>query len=472
MKRSEILLMLLQVPIDFLMLVLAGFSAYSLRFSDWAIALKPVIFGISLWGFLNVVGIFAVVWIFIFALLGLYSVNPNRRFAKDLAKVISACFVGLSVVALYIVLSGTLFDSRFLIVSSWIFAMVYVIFGRFLVRGLKSILYRLGFGLRRVVVIGSESISKIIVDTLQNNKRLGYKIIKVYDNYDKKISKELESLNLNEIIFVNPRANEEETLQLKYFCDRNHIVFKYSADVFSTYSTNMTVFTLAGIPIVELRKTSLDGWGRISKRIFDIIMSVIILIIISPITLLTSLIILLETGRPIIYKNERVGIRGRKFFTLKFRSMYQQDCTGSQFVKSGEEAEKKEKELINKNNSKKGPIYKIENDPRVTPFGKFIRRVSIDELPQFFNVLKGEMSIVGPRPHQPREVEKYADKYPDVFVLKPGITGLSQISGRSDLSFEEEMKLDIFYIEKWSLYLDIIIFIKTPFIIFRKRKVL
>ena len=472
MKRSEILLMILQVPIDFLMLVLAGFSAYSLRFSPWIVSIKPVIFGLQLSEFLNIVGVFAVVWLFIFAVLGLYSVNPNRRFAKDLAKVIFACFVGLSVVALYIVLSGNLFDSRFLVVSSWAFAMFYVMFGRFLVRGLKALLYRLGIGLRRVVIIGSENISETIVDTLNSNPRLGYKVVQVYKNYNKKLNKELLSLNLNEIIFVNPRANEEETLQAKYFTDLHHIVFKYSADIFATYSTNMLVYTLAGVPIVELKKTPLDGWGRISKRIFDIVMSIIILIIISPVMLLTTIIILIETGRPIIYKNERIGIRGMKFFTLKFRSMYQQDSTGSQFGKSGLEAEKKEKELINKNGSKQGPIYKIENDPRVTPFGRLIRRFSIDELPQFFNVLFGNMSIVGPRPHQPREVEKYADKYPDVFVLKPGITGLSQISGRSDLSFEEEMKLDIFYTEKWSLYLDFIIFFKTPFILFRKRRAL
>ncbi|PIY93334.1 MAG: hypothetical protein COY69_02180 [Candidatus Magasanikbacteria bacterium CG_4_10_14_0_8_um_filter_32_14] len=472
MKRSEILLMILQVPIDFLMLILAGFSAYSLRFSSWAVALKPVIFDISLWQFLNIVGVFAGVWILIFALLGLYSVNPNRRFAKDLLRVFFACFVGLSVIALYIMLSNKLFDSRFLVVSSWAFAMVYVIFGRFLVRGLKALLYRFGIGLRRVVIIGSENISKIIVDTLKQNLRLGYKIIKVYDMYSKKLNKELVNLDLNEIIFVNPRAHEDETLQVKRFCDQHHIVFKYSADVFSTYSTNMSVYTLAGVPIVELKKTSLDGWGRISKRIFDIIMSLIILIIVSPIMLLTTFVILIETGLPIIYKNERIGIRGMKFLTLKFRSMYKQDSTGVQFGEAGFKAEEKEKALIDKNGSKKGPIYKIENDPRVTPFGRFIRRFSIDELPQFFNVLAGNMSIVGPRPHQPREVEKYVNDYPDVFVLKPGITGMSQISGRSDLSFQDEMKLDIFYIEKWSLYLDFIIFFKTPFILFRKRRVL
>ena len=157
---------------------------------------------------------------------------------------------------------------------------------------------------------------------------------------------------------------------------------------------------------------------------------------------------------------------------FKFRSMHQKDSTGPQFGESGEKAERKEQELIEKQNTKTGPIYKIKDDPRITSFGRFIRRWSIDELPQFFNVFKGNMSIVGPRPHQPREVEQYKSQYPTVFVLKPGVTGLAQISGRSDLSFEEEMQLDILYTEKWSLLQDFVIFIKTPFIVFKKRKAL
>lgn len=152
--------------------------------------------------------------------------------------------------------------------------------------------------------------------------------------------------------------------------------------------------------------------------------------------------------------------------------MYRETSTGSQFGELGKKAEEAEKELIKNQSARKGPIYKIVNDPRVTKFGRFIRRWSIDELPQFFNVLKGEMSVVGPRPHQPREVEYYEEKYRKVFTLKPGVTGLAQISGRSDLDFEEEMKLDVFYIEKWGLLLDFIIFIKTPFILFRRRRVL
>ncbi len=464
--------MILQVPVDFLMLIFAGMSAYYLRFSDWALNLRPVIFDISLIEFLSVVSGVAWVWIIVFAFVGLYSTNQNRKFSKDLLRVVLACSAGLSVVALYIMFTQQLFDSRFLLLFSWLFACFYVILGRFLMRGLKSLLYRMGVGLRRVVIFGSEELTKSIISTLRSRPELGYLVVGVYDNYSKKISKELKNLKINEMIFTNPRAKERETLSAINFCNTNHIVFKYSADIFSTYTANMSVTALAGVPVVEIRKTSLSGWGRVAKRLFDIIVSILVLILVSPLIFISALVILFETGRPVIYKNERVGIRGKKFMALKFRSMYQSDSTGPQFGKSGKKAEKREKQLIKKQNSKKGPIYKIKNDPRVTPFGGFIRRFSIDELPQFFNVLQGTMSIVGPRPHQPREVEKYIEDYPHVFTLKPGITGLSQISGRSDLSFEEEMKLDILYTEKWSLLQDIIIFIKTPFVIFRKRKVL
>jgi lipopolysaccharide/colanic/teichoic acid biosynthesis glycosyltransferase len=185
--------------------------------------------------------------------------------------------------------------------------------------------------------------------------------------------------------------------------------------------------------------------------------------------LLTAICIMIETGWPIIYKNERVGQNGQKFFTYKFRSLYQKYCTGKQFGAEGEKALVTEEELIQKQNAKEGPIYKIKDDPRITPFGKFIRKWSLDELPQFFNVLKNEMSLVGPRPHQPREVEKYQKQHKIVLTIKPGVTGMAQISGRSNLNFEEEIRLDTFYIEHWSIILDIIILIKTPFAVIKNK---
>ncbi len=471
MKRAELFLMILQVPIDFIMLLLAGVSAYALRFSDWAVTLRPVLFKLSLVEFLNIVWLVGVGWLVIFAFAGLYSTDPNRKMAKDLQRVLSACTVGLAAVAIYVMFANEEFDSRFLVAAGWAFAVVYVSIGRLLIRGAKSLMYRHGLGLRRVAVIGDDAVAETIITAFQTRRELGYQLVGNYKSFTGTTIKKLHEARLDELVFANPRGREEEALKAIEFCNLRHILFKYSADLFATLSGNMTMYPIAGVPVVELRKTPLDGWGRVEKRLFDILLSIVVLILTSPIFLVAAITILLETGRPIIYRNERVGIRGQRFFTLKFRSMYQKDSTGSQFGENGTLAEKKEQELIKKNNSRKGPIYKIINDPRVTPFGRFIRRWSIDELPQFWNVLRGEMSIVGPRPHQPREVKAYEAMYPTVFTLKPGITGLAQISGRSDLDFEEEVKLDIFYTEKWSVMLDFVIFIKTPFVLFRKRKV-
>lgn len=472
MKRSEITLMVLQVPIDFFMLLLAAVSAYALRFSPWAQDLRPILFSLTPVEFLSIAVWVAVGWMFIFVFTGLYSTNPNRKFAQDMLRVFTGCTIGLAAIAVYILFTQDLFDSRFLVLAGWGFAILYVTLGRLYMRGVKAILYRAGVGLRRVAVIGNGELVEAITKTLSERRELGYKVVAQEKNFTASTRKRLEHESLDEIIFTNPRANEREALAAIKFCNERHITFKYSADLFATYSSNMSVSPLAGVPIIELKKTPLEGWGRVTKRIFDIIASLFFIVLLSPFIILSSLIILIETGRPIIYKNERVGIRGILFNTLKFRSMYQKDSTGSQFGDAGREAEEREKTLIKKQSVRNGPIYKIADDPRVTPFGTFIRRWSIDELPQFWNVLRGDMSIVGPRPHQPREVVAYEKEYPHVFTLKPGITGLAQISGRSDLSFEEEMALDVFYIEKWSLYLDLIIVVKTPFVLFRKRKAL
>jgi len=196
-----------------------------------------------------------------------------------------------------------------------------------------------------------------------------------------------------------------------------------------------------------------------------------LLIITSPILIASAIIILVESGWPIIFKNTRVGESGKKFETYKLRSMFQKHSIGKQF-KNREQALKFEKQLIKNQNTKKGPLYKIKNDPRITKFGRLIRRWSVDEFPQFINVIKGDMSLVGPRPHQPREVENYELHHKKAHTVRPGITGLAQISGRSDLSFEEENRLDIFYIENWSLLMDIAILMKTPWAVLKRRKAL
>lgn len=466
MKRFELLFLFIHVPVDAAMLFLAALSAYHLRFTEWAVALKDVSFGFGLPEYLGMVLWVIPLWLLIFALLGLYQPRA-RRFANDILNIFLGASAGLAGIALYVMFTQQLFDSRFLLAASWGFALLYVTLGRLVLRGIKGMLYRSGYGRRRTIIVGDDDIATELQESLQSRKELGYRILASFPHFNTSVRKEMDALSIDEVIMTNPRAREEETLQLLDYLQGRHITFKYSADLFATLAANTSMHPLAGIPIVEMKPTRLEGWGRILKRIFDIVMSIIIIILSSPLLLISSIIILIETGRPVLYKNERVGVRQKRFLAYKLRSMYQKDSTGDQF--GGEAALKKEEELIKKK-SKKGPIYKVANDPRVTPFGRFIRRFSIDEFPQFVNVLKGEMSIVGPRPHQPREVEGYQKHHRLAFNVKPGITGLAQISGRSDLSYEEEMRLDVLYIERWSMFLDIIIFVKTPFILFKSRK--
>ena len=471
MKRFELFFMVLQVPIDAAMLLVAMLVAYGLRFTDFISAARPVLFQFSLSQFLQY-GLWAIAaWILVFAFAGLYTPSSGRRFAKDMVRIAIGSLAALSVMSMYLVFTQQIFDSRFLLIFGWIFGIIFVGTGRLFVRAIKGISYRLGYGQKHVVIIGSNDIADTLKKTFKRRKELGYKVVSVFPHFTKEIQKKIEKKYVEQIILTQPHAREKEALALLRFSNQHHIRFTYSADVFATLSSNMSIHPVAGVPMVELKPTRLDGWGRVVKRIFDVVVSIAVFILVSPLLLCTAIIILIETGWPVIYKNERVGYKGKTFSTYKFRSMHQNDCTGKQFGELGEEAEKKEKELIKKQSIKKGPIYKIAHDPRVTRFGKYIRRWSIDELPQFINVLKGNMSVVGPRPHQPREVDLYKKDHPTVFSIRPGITGLAQISGRSDLSFEEEMQLDLLYIERWSVWLDIIIFIKTPFILFKKRDV-
>lgn len=468
MKRFELFFAFLQLPLDYLALVLAGFTVYAVRFSAAVTAIRPVRFNLPWEKYWPVVLVVALGWVVIFALAGLYSTDPNRKLSRDLSRVIFACSTGFAAITVYVFFTLQKFDSRFLVLAGWLVAMAYVSLGRLFARGLKGLLYRLGVGLRRTVIIGSEAVADAIRATLIRERRLGYHIVGFYPHFSETLAPELEGLKPDELIFTNPRGSEAETLAALEFANNHHLVFKYSADLFATIATNLAVSAVAGIPLVEVRRTRLVGWGRIIKRLADCLGSIFFLILFSPFLILIAVIILIETGRPVIYKNERVGQFGQKFITLKFRTLYQRWCTGPQFGPQGEEALRLEAELIGKQ-SKAGPVYKIKDDPRVTPFGKFLRRWSLDELPNFWNVLKGEMSLVGPRPHQPREVEGYAKHQHIVLAIKPGITGLAQISGRSDLNFEEEVRLDAFYIENWRLLLDLIILIKTPFVVLRRR---
>jgi exopolysaccharide biosynthesis polyprenyl glycosylphosphotransferase len=382
----------------------------------------------------------------------------------------------MSAVIVYMFFRRELFDSRFIVLTGWAISILYIIVGRMILRLIQNITLRYGLGTHKLIIIGNNNETQSIIENIKNHREYGYKLITVIPTITPDTIAELKTLHqknrIDEILQADSTISRSHSIELINFCEENNIVFKYSAGTFEARTTNIDVHMIAGIPVVEMKKTKLDGWGRVAKRLLDFIVSLLLIVILSPVLLIIALAVRLESRGPIIYKNERVSKNGI-FNVYKFRSMYGEYCVGKQFAKYYDQKKvlEFEQELISRQSKRQGPVYKVLDDPRRTIVGRFIERTSLDELPQLFNVFLGNMSLVGPRPHQPREVEKYEPDHKRVLDIKPGVTGLAQISGRSDLDFDEEVKLDTYYIENWSMGLDLWILFKTPFaVIWRKAK--
>lgn len=472
MKKSELIFTAALVPMDYLMLVLAGLAAYWLRTSTLLADWRPVLFGVNLplERYVELTFLVSFFVLIIFAFSGLYEIRRANGILEDLARIVISVSAGLAGVIIYIFARREWFDSRFLIFAAGVLAVVFVIGGRIIIRAAQKFLvkkYR--FGSHNVLVVGGDKISRELIEEMKNNPALGYKLVEYFSELDlPAIQARVSQEAIDDIILANPDFSREQVLGLIDFCEERRLNFKFVPNLFQTLTINVEFDSLAGIPLVELKRTALDGWGKITKRIIDFFGAVLGIAIFSPIMAAVAILVKLDSPGPIIYKNERVAPDG-VFNTYKFRSMKIEYCTGSQYDKDGQ-AGTLEDELAAKQSGRKGPVFKIMNDPRRTKLGRFLEKSSLDELPQFFNVLLGNMSLVGPRPHMPKEVAKYEKWHKKVFNIKPGVTGLAQISGRSEIDFDEEAKLDTYYIENWSLWLDIKIMLKTPLVVLLGRR--
>lgn len=449
MKRSELLFTFLQIPIDIAMVLLSFFLAYKIR---TYFEFVPVIYVEPLPGYLNFVFMTLPIWFVVFVFNGLYSIKDRSGRFAEFGKVVVAVSAAVAVVMAWIFLSRTLFFSRLIIVYVWFIAIILITLARFLMHGLQRFLYRYGVGVHRVIILGGNTSSKNLIEEIENNRWLGYKLVKVIDEEAvDKLDKIFSRSPADEIIIANTHLAPAKVSAVLEFCRGRQIGFKMTPDLFLVRSSHVKVETLASVPIMEFCRTPLDGWGRIIKRLVDLIGSFLLIIITSPLMILTALLVKLTSRGPILFTQERVGLENN-FNFYKFRTM-----------KVG--AEKEHQKLI----KKYGNMFKLANDPRLSPVGKFLRKTSLDELPQFFNVLRGNMSLIGPRPPMPEEVEKYTNYQKRRLGIKPGITGLWQVSGRSELSFDEWVRLDAYYIENWSLWLDFQIIIKTIWVVIKGR---
>ena len=468
MKRAELVFNIVSIPVDILSLALAAIASFLLR-----VRLDPYLPIVSIPSLADFFEI--LVWVIpgmllIYAFAGLYNLKGTRKFYREAVRVIIATTIALFIVILVFFFDQRLFPSRLIILNAWLFAIVFVIFGRFILKQVQRMLLSRGKGLHKLVVIG-DGVATDLIQYIKNHPSTGYKVVAEL-SHTPELLDHLEHLyqeeGVEEILHVNSNQSSSEIARLVKFARAKGLNFNYVPNLYDTQQNIVSAETLYGTPVISLKNTPLVGWGSVSKRIFDIIVSILSTIITLPIMLVIMLMIKLDSPGPVFYVAQRGGM-GKDFPFLKFRSMYTHLSVGDGY--GGEDAEKVREELA-RNSIRQGPIPKIQNDPRVTKVGRFLRKTKLDEIPQFLNVIKGDLSMVGPRAHVLDELEKYRDQHRRLFTIKPGIFGLAQIAqmDKPDLSFEEEVQLNTEYIENWSTWLDIKILANSFYYLFFKSK--
>ncbi len=471
-KKSELIFNLLLVPLDFLAVTAAFVLAYIIRIK---IDGRPAAHPIQAFLFLKIILLIIPVWLFIFVITGMYNLTSQRGRLEEVSK----AFVAVSGGTMFMILIDFLFrqpifPSKAVPIYGFFLSLLFVIAGRQIIRKIQRYLFTYKVGIRRAVLIGSGPIAQKILDDL-SSRHSGYEVVAVVDerqpkttdfegletyrDFDEMMKKHRE---IDEMIQADSGFEAEEVLRMVNYATNHHIAFRFVPNQFGVYAINASVGTLAGMPVMEIKHTPLDGWGRIFKRAFDVVGSAVGLVILSPLFLVIAVAIKLTDNGPVFFVHRRLSRIGKKVGVHKFRTMqarYSGKDPAGVFKAMGRP------ELA----SEFKENQKLEDDPRVTPIGSFLRRTSLDELPQLVNVFKGELSLVGPRPIIEDELKHYGSEQAAFLALKPGVTGLWQISGRSDIGYDERVKLDIYYVENWSLLLDIRILAKTILTVFKRR---
>jgi exopolysaccharide biosynthesis polyprenyl glycosylphosphotransferase len=389
---------------------------------------------------------------------GLYREQRARALVDEAAAVAGAVSIGtlLAIAFTSFIFKNTLFDldySRGMIIYAWLLTILLINIGHLVHRRCVALLRERGWAEVRVIVVGSDDVGQMVLQKLLYSPGMGYRVIGVVNGHAGRqvqgvpilgtvdeLSDLIARLEINEVIIAEPQASHEELLRIIAMCERGRVSVKIFPDLFQIMASEISIGDLNGLPLLTVRDVALRGWKLRAKRVMDLIGAAAGLVVISPLMLFISLLIKLDSPGPALYAQERMGLDAKPFWCLKFRSMRQ-------------DAERD------------GPGWTVKDDPRCTKLGRFLRRTSLDEFPQFINVLLGEMSLVGPRPERPVYVEQFRrsiPRYMERHREKAGLTGWAQVNGlRGDTSITERTKYDLWYIENWSLMLDIKILLRT-----------
>ncbi|HET9849712.1 MAG TPA: undecaprenyl-phosphate glucose phosphotransferase [Candidatus Dormibacteraeota bacterium] len=436
--------------------MLAGvIIAYNYRFHIDRIPIpgsEPPAFGY----YLAAAPIVTVIFIVTFAASGVYRIRRGRPLLDELFSIIgAAALAGVVTLALMSIYRGFSY-SRLVLLYAVIVALVLITLGRILLRQILTVQQRRGIGTDRVLVVGTGAGSELLLHRMTMFPEFGYTVVGVLDDrLDPgapfagsrvvgrigELPVQVRAHNVDQVFLALPGASHDELLHLIKTCDDLQVDFRMLPDVFEIITTRVSADMVDGIPLVGVRRSQVEGLGLVTKRAFDLIVGLLLILVLSPIWLLLGLAIRLSGPGPVFYRQERVGQGGRIFTLIKFRSM------------------------IPDAEADTGPIFASPDDERRTVLGRFMRRFSLDELPQLINIIRGDMSLVGPRPERPYFVERFGAEIPrylERHQVRPGVTGWAQVNDlRGSTSIADRTIYDIYYIENWSLSFDIKILLLT-----------
>lgn len=456
LKKNHPLILTGLVMIDLTTSAISLLLAYSLRFYTDII---PVTKGIPpLSSYLQALYPIIGIWLIVFKLFGLYLPRRGHSKIDEFILIFQAITLGsLFLIAFKFFFLPTETYSRLSLLYFWGINIFLTGIGRALFHNLISYARSKGYNLRHILIAGAGELGQMLVRKAHDYSGLGLNVRGFVDDDPTKQGKEIEGVkvlgtldDLREVIqkyqiqqlfIALPLTAHQRLLSILNTLDREYVDIKVVPDLVQYVALRGGVDELDGIPIVTLRETPLQGWNSVIKRGFDILLSLLGIILFSPVMAILAILIKLTSPGPILYVQQRMGLDGRVFNMYKFRSMYM------------------DAELIT------GAIWAKRNDPRRTKIGTLMRRTSLDELPQLFNVLKGEMSLVGPRPERPPFVKEFAERFPQYVLrhkVKSGMTGWAQVNGwRGNTSIEKRIEYDLYYIAHWSILFDIKIILLT-----------
>jgi exopolysaccharide biosynthesis polyprenyl glycosylphosphotransferase len=400
---------------------------------------------------------------------GLYRLRQGTSWFDELYAIINGTTTGIVIMVVLVFISRPTFYSRLIFFYAGALIIVLLSLSRLAKNAWVRNMRRRGIGVARAIIVGVGEVGRTVMRTMVAHPDLGYEIVGFVDDDPVKGTtnigrfKALGSLDrlaaliqdeaIDEVIITLPWQYHRKIMAIMAQCERENVRARIVPDLFQMTLSRMSITEMRGIPVIGVKHVRISALVRLLKRGVDIVFSLLVLGITAPLMALIVLAIKLDSPGPVLFRQARVGKGGRPFTLYKFRSM----AIGAD----------EQKELLRDLNEADGPIFKIKGDPRVTRMGRCLRRLSLDELPQFYNVLRGDMSIIGPRPPLPEEVSQYQPWHMRRLEIAPGITGLWQVSGRSELPFDEMALLDIYYVEQWSPALDLKILLRTiPSVLF------